>query len=273
MSKCYEREKAEVGMLGAKPPPLVLAYHCLGHVPQEHDPSRLVVTPARFRAQVRALLGRGYEFGTVSQFAERLRRSGPPRGLCALTFDDGSVDNATLLPQLLSELSVPATLFVCPGLLGRPHPYLAPEAGLRLMSQDELRAVSRLPQVEIGSHTNEHMDLDSASAEKAHRELASSKEALEELVGTSVSSFAYPFCRYSPACPAAAERAGYTCAVTCEGRGGWLPYELRREGVAAWDGRLTFAIKSRGLGHALLGTSLGRKALGWRRRTGRRPGE
>jgi peptidoglycan/xylan/chitin deacetylase (PgdA/CDA1 family) len=248
-----------------KPPPLVLGYHCLGQVAKEHDPSRLAVAPARFEAQVRSLLDRGYELVTVSQFVERLHDLGPPRGVCALTFDDGSVDNATLLPDLLARLRVPATIFVCPGLLGRPHPFLSPEAGVRLMSAEELQALSRVRGVEIGSHTAEHADLGSATAEEAYRELASSKQMIEGLLGSAVTSFAYPFGRYSPACPAAAKRAGYTCAVTGEGRGGWTPYELRREGIAAWDGRVTFGLKSRGLGHAFLRSPLGRKVLAWRR--------
>jgi len=36
-------------------------------------------------------------------------------------------------------------------------------------------------------------------------------------------------------------------AVTCEGRGHWDPYELRRESVDPLDGRVLFALKSRGV--------------------------
>lgn len=253
-------------VLRSTPPPLVLAYHCLGQIDRARDPSGLAVAPERFQTQVASLLARGYGFVKVSEFADRLRESGPPRGVCALTFDDGSLDNAALLPELLNTLGVPATLFVCPGLLARSHPFLAPEAGVRLMSAEELQSVARLPFIEIGSHTNGHADLGSATEEEAYRELASSKAALEDLLGTPVSSFAYPYCRYSPACPAAAERAGYGCAVTCEGKGGWRPYELRREGIASWDGRVTFALKARGMGHAFLRSHAGRRALNWRRR-------
>lgn len=245
--------------------PVVLAYHLLGDVPGSQDPSSLTVRPERFRHQVKSLLSRGYEFVTVSEFARRMRASGPPNGVCALSFDDGSEDNAQLLPGLLEELGVPATLFVCPGLLGKPHPWLAPGAGVRLMSESELRAVAGHRLIEIGSHTNDHADLSRATAAEAYRELASSKSGLEDLLGDPVPSFAYPFCRYSPACPEAAARAGYVCAVTCEGRGGWHPYELRREGIASWDGRFTFALKSRGFAHPLWRSTPGRMTLRARR--------
>lgn len=250
-------------------PPLVLGYHSLGPIDRRHDPIHLAVTPVRFRDQVGRLLSRGYEFVPLSEFARRLRDSGPPAGLCALTFDDGTEDNATLLPPLLESLGVPATLFVCPGLLGRPYPWLSSDAGVRFMSDEELRTVSGLPFVEIGSHTFEHRDLSEATADEAYRELAGSKQALEELTGRPVESFAYPYGRYSPACPAAAERAGYVCAVTADGRGGWAPYELRRAGIASWDGRVTFALKSRGVFHAFLRSAPGRFALATRRSVAR----
>lgn len=248
--------------------PLVLGYHTVADVPSEHDPDNLVVSPRRFREQVEVLLRRGYEFAFATEFADRLVESGPPYGVCALTFDDGSDDDA--LFELLEELGVRATLFVCPGLLGQPHPWLAGDAGVRLLSADGLRCVAALPWIEIGSHTNTHASLAAATEVEAYEELRSSRLTLEALLRRPVTSVAYPFGHYSRECPAAAERAGYRCAVAGEGRGGWRPFELRREGIARWDGRASFALKSRGLGHAVLGTRVGRLALRARRASSRR---
>lgn len=239
-------------------PPLVLAYHALGDVPPSLDPHNLFVAPDRFESQVRSLLGRGYELVTVSEFARRLAASGPPHGTCALTFDDGSADNASVLPPLLDRLGVPATVFVCPGLLGEPHPFLPAEAAVRLLDAAELRGLAELPSFEIGSHTNRHADLSAANADEAYRELVSSKAALEELTGKPVLSVAYPGCEYSPACPDAAARAGYLAAVTCGPRGSWQPFELRRESIDSLDRRLTFAVKSRGLFWPLWSSAPGR---------------
>jgi peptidoglycan/xylan/chitin deacetylase (PgdA/CDA1 family) len=238
-------------------PPLVLAYHAIGRVAREHDPDDLVVPAERFCFHVERLKGRGYRFVTSREFARRLRSSAPLEGVCALTFDDGSVDNGLVLPELLERLDVPATLFVCPGLLGRPHPWLSPESGVRLMNAEELERTSQHELIEIGSHTNEHMDMSHAGTEEAYREMASSKQALEERIGKPVDSFAYPFCRYSPACPAAAERAGYTSAAAGPG-GNWHPYELRRELMDLRDARLRFALKSRGVFRPLVSSPPGR---------------
>lgn len=242
------------------PRPLVLGYHGIADVPLEHDPHHLMLPAAAFRAQVEWLQARSYAFVTVSELVRRLGAGDSLGDTCALTFDDGSQDGASTLPALLAELGVPGTFYVCPGLLGQPHPFLAPEAGIRLMTAEEVAEVSRLPYVEIGSHSNLHLDLDTATADEAYRELASSKHALEDVIGAPVESFAYPFCRYSPACPPAAERAGYSSAVTCGRRGGLRPYELQREAVSRLDGRLALALKRRGLYYRLWDSPAGRLA-------------
>jgi peptidoglycan/xylan/chitin deacetylase (PgdA/CDA1 family) len=228
-------------------PPLVLTYHALGEVAPEYDPENLVHPPKKFRAEIKHLTKRGYEFVTAAEFGSRLRSSAPPHGVCAVTFDDGSVDNATLLPELLRELDIPATVFACPGLLGRPHPWIAAEAGVRLMDEDELRTISDFGFIEIGSHTWDHADLEVADEAEIARQLESSKEALERILLKPVLTLAYPFCRYSPACLGAAERTGYLCAFTCSGRGSWEPYEIRREMMDRDHSRLAWALKSRGL--------------------------
>jgi peptidoglycan/xylan/chitin deacetylase (PgdA/CDA1 family) len=229
-------------------PPLVLAYHALGEVDPRHDPEGLVIRPAELRSQIERLLAREYEFVTIAAFARRLAAGDSIHGLCALTFDDGSLDNGTILPEILSTLGVPATLYVCPGLLGEPHPWIAPEAGFRLMNREELRAAAAHELVEIGSHTRTHVDMGAiADPAEAYAELRSSKLDLEEILDMPVESFAYPYGRYSAVCPAEAERAGYTSAATCEIRGGWTPYELRRELIAPGDLGLRFELKIRGL--------------------------
>jgi colanic acid/amylovoran biosynthesis glycosyltransferase len=243
-------------------PPLVLAYHAVGKLPRGLDPEGLMVPPDEIRAQIEHLRARNYRFVTSAEFAARLHEGRSLNGICALTFDDGSVDNATVLPDLLASLDVPATLFVCPGLLGKPHPWIEPEAGVRLMDRDELYYTSQLDFIEIGAHTHAHADLGDVTLEHAHREMVTCKDGLEVLIGKPVLSFAYPYGRYSPSCPAAAEAAGYTSAATCGLQGGWTPFELRRELIAPGDMSLRFGLKARGLYRPLVSSPPAR----WRRR-------
>src|SRR2546421_12720746 len=109
-------DSVNVARSGFMRPPLVLAYHAIGEVSHEHDPDGLVIPPAELRNQVERLLAREYEFVTMAEFARRLAAETPLNGVCALTFDDGSLDNATILPDILRTLDVPATLYVCPSL-------------------------------------------------------------------------------------------------------------------------------------------------------------
>jgi peptidoglycan/xylan/chitin deacetylase (PgdA/CDA1 family) len=251
-------------------PPLVLLYHGLAEVPRALDPANLMVEPNRFRRQIELLKDRGYSFVTVSVFVTRMDGGPPPSSLCALTFDDGTADNAHTLRELAEELDVPVTLYVCPGLLGRPNPFMPAEAAIRLMDADELKTISQHSLFELGAHTNEHTDLSSAGAEEAYRELSESKAALEELIGKEVHTFAYPGCSYSPHCPEAARRAGYLSAVTCGHLGGWQPHELQREHVHARDGSLSFGLKVRGLYRPLYYSAAGR-SLRWATRPLRAP--
>ena len=103
-----------------------------------------------------------------AEFAERVRAvSGSPPRTASLTFDDGAEDNATLLPSLLEELEVPATLFVNSGLLGQPYRFLDASTGVRVMDDAQLQAVARHPLIEIGSHTRTHVLLGDATEEQA----------------------------------------------------------------------------------------------------------
>jgi peptidoglycan/xylan/chitin deacetylase (PgdA/CDA1 family) len=239
---------------------LVLAYHGIGSFPRALDPHNLMLPRERFHRQLIALKRRRYRFVTLAEIAAQLDRDTPPKGLCALTFDDGTVDNLELLAPMLAALGVPATVFVCPGLLGTEHFAMPPAAGVRLMNAEQLQALARSPLIEIGSHTNTHVDLSDATAEQAYDEMASSRLALEELLGHPVRFFAYPKCGYSAACPAAAQRAGYAAAVTCAGRGGWSRFELAREAIDSLDRRVSFALKSRGLFLPLRNSAPGRLA-------------
>lgn len=229
--------------------PLILHYHALGEVERRADPNELVVSPTAFRTQTQRVRKRGFRFVLQHELARLLAGGESGEGVCSITFDDGTADNASVLPPLLEELSVPATIYACPGLLGRDYPFTEPEAGVRIMNLDELLATAANPRIEIGSHTRDHTVLEHATAEEADAEMSSSRAELEDLLGGPVVSFAYPNCLYSAACPPAAQRAGYTSAVTCGRRGGAGLFELPRESPSPKDGPLRFELKSRGLFH------------------------
>jgi peptidoglycan/xylan/chitin deacetylase (PgdA/CDA1 family) len=241
-------------------PPLVLGYHGIREVDPRHDPVRLFVSPDRLARQIQSLKRRGYEFLTMSDFATRLADGESLHATCALTFDDGTEDHLTELAPVLAEHGACGTVYVCPGLFGKPYPWAAPEAGVRMLTAEEVAGLDARPEVEVGSHTIEHTVLGDADEEFAHRIMVHCKERLEDLLDRPVLSFCYPRCVYSPACPAAARRAGYTSAVTCGPRGSWDPFELRRQSMHTPDGPVTFALKSRDLYYGVVDLPVSRVA-------------
>src|SRR5213592_1592387 len=114
---------------------VILCYHGVGPTSARVDPGFLRVRPARFRAQLELLLGAGFEFVTVGELADRLEGDEPPAGLAALSFDDGMDDNHAVVLPILADLSLTATVYVVTGLIGKPNPWMAPGAAVRMMNE------------------------------------------------------------------------------------------------------------------------------------------
>ena len=94
---------------------MILAYHSVATGPRREKPTFLRVPTDRFREQVEVMRDAGYSFVTVAEFARRIRPNGPPRGLAALSFDDGLRDNHAVVLPLLREFGIPATVYVTTG--------------------------------------------------------------------------------------------------------------------------------------------------------------
>jgi peptidoglycan/xylan/chitin deacetylase (PgdA/CDA1 family) len=224
----------------------ILAYHGVGDGSDAWDPHGLQVTQASFRRQLELLRGSGFEFVTASELARRARTG--ERGLVALTFDDGMEDNHHVVRPLLLELGgLPATVFVVSGLMGKPNPWMEPEAGQRFMTAQEVLAC-RDAGWEIGAHTETHPDLSTLDREACAREMRASRATLEALTEGPVPAFAYPFCRFGPAARAAVADAGFESAFTCQARGAADdPHALRRTIIIRRDSDLVFIARLAGI--------------------------
>jgi peptidoglycan/xylan/chitin deacetylase (PgdA/CDA1 family) len=111
-----------------------------------------------------------------------------------------------------------------------------------MMTADELRDLAAAG-VEIGAHTVTHPDLSELGYEDCLREMADSRAELQQISGQPVSTFAYPFCKYGDDAVRAARDAGFDAAVTCHGRGGWTPFEMKRTMITGKDGTPSFTAK------------------------------
>ncbi|MGB9777082.1 MAG: polysaccharide deacetylase family protein [Anaerolineae bacterium] len=183
----------------------ILVYHFVGRETLErngHSISRFNVTAADFEAQLLLLKQLGYHPVTVSEIAAVLEgKATLPQRPVAITFDDGWREQYDVAFPILQRYGMRATFFVSTSFIGYP----------RFMTWEEL-AELRDAGMEIASHGRKHVNLADADDREAWREIARSKEVLEEKLGVSVVSFAYPYGGYRKGLPAMLERAGYQVA-------------------------------------------------------------
>lgn len=119
----------------------------------------------------------------------------------AITFDDGYADNLHIVYPLLAERGIPYTVFVTSDFIrNRKEGFL---------SCDELKQLASQPGVIIGAHSCSHCHLTRCSDNQLQAELQDSKHFLEDLIGRSVTSLAYPYGSSDRRVMEAALSAGY----------------------------------------------------------------
>jgi peptidoglycan/xylan/chitin deacetylase (PgdA/CDA1 family) len=109
------------------------------------------------------------------------------RGLVSVTLDDGWTNQYTNAAPIMSQNSVPGTFYIISGELTDQPDY---------MSGAQVQALKTAGH-EIGSHTVTHPDLTTLSTTQLTNELANSQTTLGNLIGSPVTSFAYPFGAYN----------------------------------------------------------------------------
>lgn len=177
---------------------VIVTYHAIDS-PEGYasDPQ---VTLGHFQRQLELLNDR-YRFSSLEELVDNKIPS-PKR--VVLTFDDGHRSFIDKALPMLAERGIPATLFICSGWLGTK----------RFMTRDEIRDIARRPGIEIGNHTRTHSDLGSEQSRGIlEREIVGGKKDLEDLLGREVSSFSYPYGKFSVT-SVDLVRSSHACAVT-----------------------------------------------------------
>ncbi len=200
-------------------PIAILSYHQTAPPPRPGTPgSDLVISPARFERQLRALHGLGWRGLSLRDLGPYLRgeRVGKVVGL---TLDDGYRSNFTHALPVLRALGFTATAFVVSGEVGGCNRWdtalgMPP---VPLMDLPQLRAWAAAG-MEVGAHTCRHVDLTACEPARAQREIVQCRHALEQAVGDAVRSFCYPYGRCTREHVAWVAAAGYEWATTTVSR-------------------------------------------------------
>lgn len=236
--------------------PRVLMYHMVS----EHRPKAkfngLRVTPERFDRQLAWLSQQGFSFYTVSELMAQWPEL--PAKSVAITFDDGYADNMHNALPLLTKYNAKATIYVVVDRHNRDwstykkaHHNSGELAGELKLSDADVTQLMASGRIEIGSHTLTHCNLATTSIADKRHELLASKQALETLLASPVTSFAYPFGIYGRDDLSLVESAGYTSAVTTVDGIDLRepvpnPFDLKRIKISGKDNQLAFVMRMRG---------------------------
>ena len=199
----------------------VLTFHSI-------DDSRSVISfsPELFRRSMEKLRRNGYRALRLTDAAELIRQHKPfPDKSFVVTFDDGYRSVYDEAFPVLNKYSMTATVFLT---VGDPHKSgpddrLAPLGGREMLGWGEIK-VMRDAGIDFGAHTLTHPDLTALGTAEIEREVCGSKEVIEGILGSRVSSFAYPYGKYDGR---SLEIAGHNFACACSDELGLLTKESR----------------------------------------------
>jgi peptidoglycan/xylan/chitin deacetylase (PgdA/CDA1 family) len=168
------------------------------------DPNGIfTVKPKMFKTQVEQLkYGNLYKLASLSCGLGLL---GSNREIVAITFDDGYKDNLYFVAPLLVESGIPFTVFVTTDL--------SKNNKKDILQPLEIRELSKMPGVEIGSHGVTHRRLKELDDTELIDELITSKKYLEDIIGKEVTSMSYPHGSFDKRVQRAVGGVGYKIAA------------------------------------------------------------
>jgi peptidoglycan/xylan/chitin deacetylase (PgdA/CDA1 family) len=191
----------------------ILLYHSVSDSPTG-DFGPFTVSRSQFATHLDRLLAQGFVTLTIGQMLDCLRAQVPlPERTAVITVDDGFADfEANAWPEL-QKRGMTATLYVTAGVIGGQASWLAPLHADQLPMLDRHQLLDLAAQgCEIGAHSMSHPQLDCLSRHRAAQEIRQSKDVLEQVLGQSVDSFAYPHGYYDGEVRQMVVDSGYSSA-------------------------------------------------------------
>jgi peptidoglycan/xylan/chitin deacetylase (PgdA/CDA1 family) len=178
----------------------VIMYH---KIDTNSAASRLSVSPDSFKRQMRFLKNQRYNVVKLEDLARIIKKDKIPPKTIAITFDDGYESNYISAFPVLKQLSLHATIFIIPALVGRE--------GYATWSQ--IIEMSESGFITIGSHSMTHPWLPAQPVQKLDQEIRDSKIAIESHLNKEVAVFSYPLGAFNKDVREKVVRAGYKIAV------------------------------------------------------------
>lgn len=120
-----------------------------------------------------------------------------------LTFDDGNSSDAEIALPLLLEMNCSATFFLIADTINTPG-YISSSQARELLAGG----------MTLGSHSVTHQDMRMLSASQQREELVASKMGIEDMVGSPVKYFSFPYGKFNSTLLRMALDCGYEKVCT-----------------------------------------------------------
>ena len=130
-----------------------------------------------------------------------------------ITFDDGYEDNYTLLFPVLKKYKFKAVIYLVTQVNHNAWGVREGEPRVDMMTDAQKKEMSDYG-IEMGGHTQTHVDLSRCSEQEKIKEIAGCKHDVERLTNKKAISFAYPFGGINEDVKRVTKEAGYTYAVS-----------------------------------------------------------
>lgn len=193
----------------------ILVYHQIEKLPYRRIPfAGMFVDPDSFKRQMGWLARLGYRGVSVREAWPYI--TGLKHGkVVGITFDDGYSNTLHNAAPVLSEYGFSATNYIVANQIGGSNVWdrsrgIPPSACMNVSQLREWQAAGH----EIGAHTLDHPLLTECSQKEAREQIDRCKTILEDLTGTEITSFCYPYGANNALLRNMVEEAGYDNAVT-----------------------------------------------------------
>lgn len=167
----------------------ILMYHSIS---DGHGPTN--IAPDIFAGQMDALADAGYHVAGFEDLIDwHSGRRRLPERTAVITFDDAFTDFRNAAWPVLKARNFPATVFVPAAAAGGNENWQgADEPARSLLDWPDIKRLAG-DGVQFGSHSLSHPHLTRLGGDELEREVAGSKERLEEILEMPVRSFAPPY--------------------------------------------------------------------------------
>lgn len=172
----------------------ILTYHQIAACPPRGAGFRsLYVTPLAFSRQMAWLSFLGYRGLSMSALMPYLRGELSAK-VVGISFDDGYLNNLDHALPVLKRHGFSSTCYVVSQRLGKTNDWDSAQGVQQtpLMTAAQLRAWIAGGQ-EVGAHTRHHVHLSELDEATCRDEIGACRTELEDLCGTSVRHFCYPY--------------------------------------------------------------------------------